>query len=219
MSNETLPVRRRPLRVMAWVWVLIVSVLSVVDHVRLSRSTEAQHLTMQSAQVAALKRRIALLETTVSAMDAQPARVSTEEFQATERARGTQLTQIETSLADVVHMTDLAPVQEQVTRLAAEVWRLRHPMPARPRADAHERSSGLEATHQKAEVPPPFMVLGTELRGGEEFLTVAPRNMRSLSDIRVLRPGEAAGDWKLDAIEGRAAVFETAGRLQRVPIS
>lgn len=217
MSTEPSGLPQNPLRVMAWVWVLIVSVLCVVDHVRLSRSTEAQHLAIERAQVAELERRVAALEATVSTIEGQPARVSTVEFQEAERARNEQLTQFQASFANVIRAPDLAPLEEQLTHLAAEVWRLRHPLPAHLRADVHERGLGPGAVRQR-DAPPPFTVLGTELRGSEEFLAVAPHDTHSLSEIRVLRTGETDGGWKLDAIEGRAAVFETAGRLQRVPI-
>lgn len=65
---------------------------------------------------------------------------------------------------------------------------------------------------------PPFAVLGIELRGGEEFLTVAPHDAQSLAQVRMLRPGESEGEWKLERIEGRTAVFERAGNVERVPI-
>jgi hypothetical protein len=202
----------------AVVWLVLVSALAIVDHVRLSRSADAHHPTAQSFQVAALERHVGALEETVSTIRRQPAPVAATQYEASEQAQDVRLARIETSLADAVHVPDIAPVDEQLTHLAAEVWRLGHPLPARPRPVIHKRSPNSAGVGQPAEVPPPFIVLGTELRGGEEFLTLAPRGAQSIFEVRVLRPGEADGNWTLEAIEGRTAVFVTANRLQRVPI-
>ena len=220
MTTEVPSSRPRPLGIVAVVWLALITALSIVDHVRLSRSPDAHDRIAQSPKVAAIERRVAVLEATVSNIRRQPAPVAAGQFEATERAQDARLARIETSLANVVHVADISPLQGQLTHLAAEVWRLRHPLPprARQRPVIHERAPTPGSVRQSAEVPPPFIILGTELRGGEEFLTVAPRDAQSLFQVRVLRPGETDGSWTLEAIEGRTAVFVTSNRLQRVPI-
>ena len=218
MSAVDSSARRRSFSVVAAAWVLILSALVVIDHARLMRSTDARAASAERSQVAELKEEIAVLQATVSAIERQPAPVRAAQYEATEQAQDARLGRIETSVADVVHVADIGTLEEQLTHLAAEVWRLRHPLPPHPRPVVHERAPNPGGVRQPAEVPPPFIVLGTELRGGEEFLTLAPREAQSLFEVRVLRPGEADGNWTLEAIEGRTAVFVTANRLQRVPI-
>ncbi|MDR1934506.1 MAG: hypothetical protein LBS49_02790 [Candidatus Accumulibacter sp.] len=65
---------------------------------------------------------------------------------------------------------------------------------------------------------PPFSVLGVERRGGERFLAVAAPGARALSDVRLLREGDAAGAWRLQTIEAQAAVFRVDGRMLRVAL-
>jgi hypothetical protein len=217
--NAEIP-RSRPgaLGIVAIVWLSLVSALAILDHVRLARSPDAQGPTAQSSEVVELESRVAALEATMSKIQRQPAPVTAARYEATERAQDVRLAQIETSLTNVVHEADIVPLRVQLTHLAAEVWRLRHPLPARPKPVIHVRAPNAGAVRRPVEVPPPFVVLGTELRGGEEFLTVAPRDAQSLFQVRVLRPGESDGSWTLEAIEGRTAVFVTADRVERVPI-
>ena len=216
MTTEVPSLRPRPLGIVLVAWLLLVSALAIVDHVRLSRSRDAHGPTAPSPQIVELERHVAALEASVSTIRRQPVPVTAARYEAAERAQDARFARIETSLANVVHMTDVAPLGEQLTHLKAEVWRLRHTLPPRPLA--RERASSPGSVRHPVEVPPPFVVLGTELRGGEEFLTVAPRDAQSLFEVRVLRQGETDGNWTLEAIEGRTAVFVTANRVERVPI-
>jgi hypothetical protein len=60
--------------------------------------------------------------------------------------------------------------------------------------------------------PPPFSVLGSESRGGERFLLLAPTGSRSLADVRLLHRGERVGAWQLKALETATALFSVAGQ-------
>lgn len=204
-------------RVVTTIWVLVLSVLVGFDHAQIEHRMKAHPPDAEAPKLADLEGELTALQAVISAIQRQPAPVRATEFEGFERAQSAQLARIETSLTDVVHVAEIAPLEQQLNHLAAEVWRLRHPLPPRTQSAAHAPPSSGEES-QTAGVPPPFTILGAELRGGEDFLTVAPREAHSLFEIRVLRPGETDGGWKLDAIEGRAAVFETAHRLQRVPI-
>lgn len=218
MNTEGPSSRPRALGIVVVAWLTLVSALAIVDHVRLSRSPNTHAPIVQSSQVAELERHVAALQATIFTIRRQPVPVAAAHYEATERAQDARLARIESSLADVVHAADIAPLGEQLTHLAAEVWRLRHPLPARPRAIIHERAANPAGAPKPIEAPPPFIVFGTELRGGEAFLTVAPRDAQSLSQVRVLRLGEADGSWTLEAIDGRTAVFVTPDRVVRVPI-
>lgn len=205
---------RRSLSIVAGTWILLVSALVIADHVRLSRSIHDRPAGVEPARVATLSNRIEALEITVTNLKRQPAPVHAAEYDSAEAAQNAQLSRIENSLTDFVHTADVTSLTQQVTRLHAEIWRLRHPLASRLRRVA----AVVGVPPQPVEQPLPFQVLGTELRGGEEFLAVAPGDAHSLSQARVLRAGESDGDWKLEAIKGRTAVFENGGQLHRVPI-
>lgn len=217
MTDQIPESHPRLFRVLAAVWLALVSALVLVDHVRLSRWNEAHPAGAQRAEVVGLERNLAQLEATIATTRSEPASVSAAVYVAAERAQKARLDRIEQSLTGVVVPTDLMPLTQRLTRLEAAVWRLRHPRPLRPVATV-PGGSRRPLPPRAADVAPPFTVLGTELRGGEPFLTVVPLGAHGLSQVLVLRPGEAAGDWQLEALEGRTAVFDVAGRLERLPI-
>jgi len=64
----------------------------------------------------------------------------------------------------------------------------------------------------------PFRVLGAELRGGERFLSVTPIPAGSLATTRLLREGDAFGDWWLHSIDAHVAVFRVNGLRVRVAV-
>ena len=218
MNTTASTSRPRTLIIVAGTWILLISAITVADHVQFSRSINDRPASVDPARVARLERRVAALQGTVTALEHQPVPVRAAAYQAGEQAQNAQLSQIEDSLTDVVHTAGLTSLTRHVNQLRVEVWRLRHPLPPHPQslADARERIPSV--SHRRIGEPPPFEVLGTELRGGEEFLAVAPRDAHSLSQARVLRAGESDGDWTLESIEGRTAVFKRGEQLRRMAI-
>ncbi|MDI2562349.1 methyl-accepting chemotaxis protein, partial [Pseudomonas aeruginosa] len=61
--------------------------------------------------------------------------------------------------------------------------------------------------------PPPFSILGVEYRGGERFLSVAPPGSTQLSQIYLIRQGDAVAGttWRLTDLDDRTAHFDVAG--------
>ena len=60
---------------------------------------------------------------------------------------------------------------------------------------------------------------GAELRAGERSVSVAPSNGDFTPDqLQVLLPGDAVGPWRLQAIDGSAAVFQAGDQTRRVAI-
>ena len=202
-------------RVVATVWLLTLSVLVAIDRTQIDHPIKAPAPSLRPDKLAQLEGDVTALQSAVSGIEHEPPPIRAAEFQALERAQSAHFAQIDSSLANTMHGTDIAPLEHQLTRLAAEVWRLRHPLTQRPQPGAHPRS---DAARQPSEVSPPFKVMGTELRGSDEFLSVVPPDAPSLSAILLLHPGEADGNWKLDVIEGRTAVFEVENQVRRVPI-
>ncbi|CRM12334.1 MULTISPECIES: methyl-accepting chemotaxis protein [Pseudomonas] len=69
--------------------------------------------------------------------------------------------------------------------------------------------------------PPPFTVIGIEYRGGERFLSVAPTGSTQLSQIYLIRPGDAVAGtaWRLNTLDGKSARFDVAGTSQTVTVA
>jgi hypothetical protein len=77
------------------------------------------------------------------------------------------------------------------------------------------------STRVVAPLPPPFTVIGIEYRGGERFLSVAPTGSTQLSQIYLIRPGDAVAGtaWRLNALDGKSARFDVAGTPQTVIVA
>src|SRR5258708_37345090 len=73
---------------------------------------------------------------------------------------------------------------------------------------AHRRAP--EAAQHKV-IEPPFLILGTELRGGESFLSIAPSDAQSLAQLRLLPVSESQGNSRLQTLDARIATFRAAG--------
>ena len=198
--------RARWLKIAAAVWLLLVSILAVVNSVGLSRLTEQSQASAQDAHVQALNTRVAELEQQAAASKNQPKPVTQPDFEAARKTLDERLAQVEQAQAGDAHAGDLQALQARVGDIEARMKRT---------AAAPRRTAELA----KLKLPePPFNVVGVELRGGERFLSVTAPKASSVLDVWLLREGDAVGAWHLLAIEARAAVFRVDGQAQRIAL-
>ena len=190
--------RTRWLKIAAGVWLVLVSVIAIVDSVGLSRLIEQSRSSAQDAQVQSLSTRIGDLEHQAEAAKRQPKPVAQGDFDAARQALEERLAHVEQAQATDAHGDDIKALQARVGVLEARLKK------AAPSAAAPHKTA--EAV--KPKVPePPFNVVGLELRGGERFVSIASRGAAALTDLRLLREGESIGAWQLQAIDTHAAVF------------
>lgn len=201
--------RARWLKIAAAVGLLLVSALAVVNSVGLSRLTEQSQASAKDAHVQALNTRVAELEQQAATSKAQPKPVTQPDFDAARQAFDERLAQVEQAQAANARAGELQALQARVGDIEARLKKAAAPTAA-PRRTA-------EPTKPK-EPEPPFNIVGVELRGGERFLSVAAPKASSVLEVWLLREGDAAGAWHLQAIEARAAVFRVDGQTQRIPL-
>jgi hypothetical protein len=196
-------------KITAAVWLLLVSALSVINSVGLSRLAEQSRANDQGAHVQALTTRVGDLEEQVAAQKRQPKPITQPDFDAARQALEARLGQAEQAQGRAAHATDLQALQARVGQIETRLKKGPPTVPP-PRHTA-------EAT--KPKVPePPFNVVGLELRGGERFLSIATPGASSLRELRLLREGEAIGIWQLQIIEAHAVVFRVEGKTQRIAL-
>lgn len=65
---------------------------------------------------------------------------------------------------------------------------------------------------------PPFKVLGVELRGGRQLLSVISTEKDSSDAVALLAVGGFLGNWQLEAIDADTAVFKTGAQTHRIRI-
>jgi len=153
--------RARWLKIAAAVWLLLVSILAVVNSVGLSRLTEQSQASAQDAHVQALNTRVAELEQQAAASKNQPKPVTQPDFEAARKTLDERLAQVEQAQAGDAHAGDLQALQARVGDIEARMKRT---------AAAPRRTAELA----KPKLPePPFNVVGVELRGGVEAYLAA----------------------------------------------
>ncbi|MBS0450076.1 MAG: hypothetical protein JSS14_02085 [Proteobacteria bacterium] len=201
--------RTRWLKIAAAVWLLLVSILAVVNSVGLSRLTEQSQASAQDTHVQALDMRVTELEQQAAASKSRPRPVTQPDFEVTRKALEERLTQVERAQVEDARVGDLQVLQARVTDIEARS----------KKAAASAATPRRTAEPVKPLVPEsPFNVVSVELRGGERFLSVAVPGAASVSGLRLLREGDAVGAWQLQAIEARAAVFRVDGQTQRIAL-
>ncbi|WP_191831859.1 hypothetical protein [Pseudomonas fluorescens] len=194
-------------------WLMLISAAAVINHVALSHLTEQMETLATSARVEALEQRLAEVTGQLAQPQAWPDTLPQSRYETDRTALEQRLNTIEQALSS--HPTDAAlqPLQARLEQLEARFTTPRPAPPAAPR-------SRLPAPTTPKETEPPFRVMGTELRGGEQFLSILPANTNghALAQIRLLRPGEIESGWYLERVEGDTAIFRNGDDTRRLPV-
>lgn len=201
--------RRQFPRVVAFVCLAALSTFVVVDHIRV-RTTQTEEARARVEQATAVASQLGAIDRRLDSIAQQPPTVSESRFASSSRTLEGRLARVEQSTSDIPARQDLTALDERVKTLEARVRT--QMVRSRPASDHTEN------THQQPESmePPPFTPIGTEIRGGEQFLSLIPPGAHSATEVRILHLGDSEGDWTLDAIEGKSAVFRVHGRAQRI---
>ncbi|MBA1264560.1 MAG: hypothetical protein CVV19_00475 [Gammaproteobacteria bacterium HGW-Gammaproteobacteria-9] len=199
------------LRAAAIIWLLLISSAVVIDHVALSGLATQVETSAPGLQVAVLKKRLADLVQQVEQAQQQPDALPQARYEAERQALEQRLNTIDQALVSLPTADNLVPLQARIEQLE-----IRHSAP---------RPASSTAPHPRAAAPakpktiePPFRVIGAERRAGERFLSILSAASNTLSQVRLLRPGEAEAGWHLETIEGSAAVFRHGDDTRRLPI-
>ncbi len=210
------PARRvRPLHIVVATWLSLISLVVIVDHVALSRLAEDSQANAQSARIAVLEQTLSEWGQRVDAIERRPEALTREGFVDVRRAIEERLARVEQSAADHAAANELALLKERVDRLEARVVSTRQA--PTPQAAPTPRPAPAESARPRI-AEPPFRLLGAELRAGERFLSIAPAGSRSLTEVRVLRPGESLDGWRFDSLDARTAVFSFEGQVRQLAV-
>lgn len=198
------------MRTAAIAWLLLVSAATVIDHVALLRLAEQLPTRAATSQVEILQQRLAEL---TQQIEQQPQReaLPMERYESERQVLEQRLSVLEHALNNLPTADSLLPLQARVEQLEARPITSRQstPVVARPRSPAPSKPQ---------EIQPPFQVIGVELRANERFLAIQPSASGSLSQVRLLLPGETEAGWRLEQIEGDAAVFQQGNDTRRIAL-
>lgn len=201
----------RLLKIAAAIWLLTVSILAVINTVGLSRPDLQRQNTVLYARLQTLAERVEDVEHQFRVFETRPATVSQTDFIEVGQTQKKQIADIEQVLADTVKGGELKAINNRFDKLQERVNALAKPPPTSPGPRKATSPNRRTAT-------PPFRIVDVELRGGERFLSLLPRADAGADDIRLLRPGEAEGGWRLQSLDTDTAVFRVKGQTQWVKL-
>lgn len=200
------------LQLLLWAWLIGLSVAIVIGFRVTGDLAGRQQLDTTQAQVQQLDARVAELADVVQALQTRPEPATVAALQGTRQSLDARLAQIEQTLSGLATIDALAAVRTELDQLKARQAAVRPTAPVQPRA-------ARPAAAVAKEDPIPFQVLGVELRAGQRSLSVAPTGAGwSPTQIQVVLPGETVGQWRLDAIDGKTAVFRLGEQTRRLAI-
>lgn len=206
-ETESAPPAKPWLRILAIVWLVFISVFVITDRVALSRLNSPLATGPTRAEWISAQARISALETERKEAGPADANLDPKVGEAMS-ALGERVTTLEGRHADAVPRSELNVLEDRIGALESQV----------ARALAVPRQSSIrKATRDDSSTPLPD-VLGVEWRGGERFLAVMNRGGSALREVRLIRAGDTAGEWRLQSIEGDAAVFAYGTRQERLHI-
>jgi hypothetical protein len=194
-----------------WLWLIGLSVIVALGYLAMRDQTDQERL---DSRLQRLEAQATGLAETIEAIQQRPAVATAADLKDTRQILEARAAQVEKSLNGYAAADDLQALRAEIEQIKTRQTAARAAAPAQPRAPS-------KPTASKAEPPPlPFRVVGAELRAGQRSVSVAPTANGDFTpdQLQVLLPGDAVGPWRLQAVEGNAAVFQAGDQTRRVAI-
>lgn len=198
-------------RLVAFAWLLALTVLAAINLVAISRLDTRSQTTAPAQRVQALAAQLADLAQQVQADKRVPAPATQAELAASRKTLEDRIAQLEQAQAASPKTDAVTALQSRLDALESRQVQAVQATVAAPRPKA-------AAPIKRVPASPPFRVVGVELRGAERFLTILPPGATALADVRLLRVGAAEGAWQLQTIAAHEAVFQVNGVERRVAL-
>lgn len=151
------------------------------------------------------------VESQEGAQKQQPTPLSAAQFAERSRVLEERLTRLEQATSHAVSQQELDALESRLSALEAT-----RANPTRAGSVAAQQKTSTMASTVPPE--PPFRLLGTELRGGELFLAIAPPRAVSLAEMSVLRVGDMEAGWQLVRLDSKSATFLFQGQPRRLEL-
>jgi hypothetical protein len=192
-----------------WLWLLGLSVIVALGYFAMNDQADQEQLDFRLQR---LEAQAGGLAETIEAIQQRPAVATAGDLKDTRQILEARAVQVERTLSGYAAADDLQTLRTEVEQIKAYRTAARIATTAQPRTPSKPAA--------KPEPPPlPFRIIGTELRAGQRSVSVAPgRGDFTPDQLQVLLPGDAVGPWRLQVIEGNAAVFRAGEQTRRVAI-
>ena len=203
------PITAMMLQSLMWLWLIGLSVFVALGYQAVNEQADQKRL---DSRLQRLEVQAASLAEAIEAIEQRPAVATAADLKDTRQILEARAAQVETTLSGYAAADDLQALRAEIGQIKARQSTVRAAAPAQPRTPRRPSA--------KPEPPPlPFRIFGFELRAGQRSLSVAPSSGDFTPDqLQVLLPGDAVGPWRLQAVEGNSAVFQTSDQTRRVAI-
>jgi len=192
-----------------WLWLIGLSVFVALGYQAVNEQADQELL---NSRLQRLEAQAASLAEAIEAIQQRPVFATAADLKETRELLEARAAQVETTLSGYAAAEDLQALRAEVEQIKARQSALRAAAPAQPRTPSRP-------TAKREPPPPPFRIVGAELRAGQRSLSVAPSSEDFTPDqLQVLLPGDAIGSWRFQAVEGNSAVFQTGDQTRRVAI-
>lgn len=192
-----------------WLWLIGLSVIVALGYLAMRDQTDQDRL---DSRLQRLEAQATGLAETIEAIQQRPAVATAADLKDTRQVLEARAAQVEKSLSGYAAADDLQALRAEIEQIKTRQTAARAATPTQPRTSSKPAA--------KPEPPPlPFRIVGAELRAGQLSVSVVPSSGNFTPDqLQVLLPGDAVGPWRLQAIDGSAAVFQAGDQTRRVAI-
>jgi hypothetical protein len=203
------PITAMMLQSLMWLWLIGLSVFVALGYQAVNEQADQNQL---DTRLQRLEAQAMGLAETIDAIQQRPAVATAADLKDTRELLEARAAQFEKTLSGYAAADDLQALRTEVEQIKTRQTVTRAAAPTLPRSPSRPSA--------KPEPPPlPFRIVGVELRAGQRSLSVAPSSGDFTPDqLQVLLPGDAFGSWRLQAVEGNSAVFQTGDQTRRVAI-
>lgn len=209
--------RLRGRHVAAYAGFLLLGIMTIANSVGLAHLNQPSHSAAYETPTRILDAQVADLKQQVDLLNSQPPSVTQSDFDTAYKSMQEKLANLELLQtqfqSNTVHTADFQAIENRIATIEKNIAAVRHNS-----ASINAKQRRAHVTKEAVEPEPPFKFFAIELRGNKRFVSIAPLDMSSPNQIRLLREGENEGEWRLEKLEDHAAVFRVNGRLQRLAI-
>ena len=203
------PITAVVLQSLMWLWLIGLSVFVALGYQAVNEQADQKRL---DSRLQRLEAQAVSLGEAIEAIQQRPTVATAADLKDTRKILEARAAQVETTLSGYAAADDLQALRTEVEQIKTRQTVARTAAPAQPRTP-HRPSAKPEP------LPLPFRIVGVELRASQRSLSVAPSiGNFSPDQLQVLLPGDVVGSWRLQAVEGNSAVFQTGDQTRRVAI-
>ncbi|MQT88087.1 hypothetical protein DYL61_16790 [Pseudomonas nabeulensis] len=200
------------MQVLLWSWLIGLSVMVGLGYRLMTDLVDQERVDTGLRQLQVLQTRVTELADSLQALEARPVPATEAALQSARQTLEMRIGQIEQALEARATTDDLQALRSELDQFKASQTAARTALPPNNRAPK-------PAASKPHETPFPYRVVGVELRAGHRSVSIAPAvGELTATEVQVVLPGDVVGQWRLQAIDGKTAVFKAGDQTRRLAI-